>query len=525
MSGYGGLFRSAEEQIQPVDAIISGNIPEWINGDLIANGPGLFDLKKNFSVNHWLDGFAILSKFHIENGKVTFSKRFIQSDAYIKGTAAGNPLYTEFGTKAYTDPSKSMFQKMKSYLLPDLTDNVANNLYIIGNTLYGSTDTSVKRIIDPITLETRDKVDVAKSTKLDLVASHVYFDSDGACYGLGRSLSAGFMTQIFKIPPEVTPPGQEFSKATILATVPTRHKMGITFTHSLGMTENYLIYIEQPMYMPGMKLVAAYGKGKSMSECMEWRPKESNRFIIIHKLTGEVNPLIFESTQPFFFFHHINAYEQDRELIIDILCHESPEVIYKMKLKELRSSDFNLKDKSVARRFALPLITSFKNIPENKNLLSNYALPKSITAVRKGDKIILTDETLAPPSLELPMVNPAYFGKEYTYFYAPGLYDQSEFKNKLVKVDVKTGEVKTWMESTTSFPCEPCFLPSPNSKSEDDGVLLVNVSETNKELNSFLVILDAKDLNEIGRATLPVHSPFLIHSIFIPESFYSKQRT
>ena len=51
---------------------VTGQLPEWLEGKFIRNGPGIFDLDNgNFTVNHFLDGFAMVCKFEIKQGKVS----------------------------------------------------------------------------------------------------------------------------------------------------------------------------------------------------------------------------------------------------------------------------------------------------------------------------------------------------------------------------------------------------------------------------------------------------------------------
>jgi hypothetical protein len=70
--------------------------------------------------NHVLitDGYALLSKFEIKGNSVKFTKKYLQSDAYLKATLAERPLITEFGTKAYPNPSnKGLFCRLISSLV------------------------------------------------------------------------------------------------------------------------------------------------------------------------------------------------------------------------------------------------------------------------------------------------------------------------------------------------------------------------------------------------------------------------
>lgn len=75
-------------------------------------GPGKFDFDKDFTVQHYLDGYALVSKFDIKNGKARFEKKYLESDAYKKALIAQKPVVTEFGTKSSPDPTKGFFAKM-----------------------------------------------------------------------------------------------------------------------------------------------------------------------------------------------------------------------------------------------------------------------------------------------------------------------------------------------------------------------------------------------------------------------------
>lgn len=52
---------------------------------------------------------------------MTFTKRFLQSDAYKKAVAVGRPVFTEFGTKAFPDPCKNLFSRMMSSLVSGMS--------------------------------------------------------------------------------------------------------------------------------------------------------------------------------------------------------------------------------------------------------------------------------------------------------------------------------------------------------------------------------------------------------------------
>ena len=116
----GRVFKTTEELKEPEVGEVVGTIPEWVRGSYIRSGPGVFDLKNNFTLNHIFDGYAVISKFEFNGNQVTFDKKYLQSDAFQRASHAGRPCVTEYGTRGYSDPAKSFFSK----LIPNLVSFV-----------------------------------------------------------------------------------------------------------------------------------------------------------------------------------------------------------------------------------------------------------------------------------------------------------------------------------------------------------------------------------------------------------------
>ena len=51
-----------------------GKIPDWLEGTILRNGVGQWDLGGE-SVVHWFDGHALLHKFEIKNGSGTRARQ------------------------------------------------------------------------------------------------------------------------------------------------------------------------------------------------------------------------------------------------------------------------------------------------------------------------------------------------------------------------------------------------------------------------------------------------------------------
>lgn len=101
-------------------------------------------------------------------------------------------------------------------------------------------------------------------------------------------------------------------------------------------------------------------------------------------------------------------------------------------------------------------------------------------------------------------------GNQFTY----GLSQlpNSNFFDRLIKIDVKNKVELFWYEKNT-IPGEPVFVPNPKGKSDDNGVVLSVVLDGESK-HSFLLILKAKTMTELGSICLPHHIPIGFHGQF-----------
>lgn len=76
----------------------------------------------------------------------------------------------------------------------------------------------------------------------------------------------------------------------------------------------------------------------------------------------------------------------------------------------------------------------------------------------------------------------------------------------------------TWCE-TNCYPSEPIFLETPNSKAEDDGIVIASlVWGQGDENHTGVVVLCARTLKELGRSEFFTSSPVpkCLHGWFTP---------
>ena len=85
------------------------------------------------------------------------------------------------------------------------------------------------------------------------------------------------------------------------------------------------------------------------------------------------------------------------------------------------------------------------------------------------------------------------------------------FSDKLIKLNVESGQALKWVGKAGQFPSEPIFIARPDAQNEDDGVVVSIVLDTTlSSPKSFLLVLDAASFHELARVEVPAALPFTI---------------
>jgi beta,beta-carotene 9',10'-dioxygenase len=464
-SGIAGNQKTFSMENIPVE----GKIPEWLNGSYIRNGPGMFQLK-NRRLNHWFDAMGALHKFDIINGKVHYQSAYIDCQSYRAVTQNGDLAYSEFAS----DPCKTLFKKVQSYVfptLPNMTDNPKVNVARIANKWMALGETPMQVEFDKNTLKTIGVSEPVPGGFAYKTTAHPHFEDEHAF-----NLVVKFGMQSYYKIYDVAHPGKK-----PLATVPVSKP---AYLHGFGMSSKYFIIAAGPLTVVPIQLLFWR---KSYIENHHWRPDEGATIHVIEKDSGKVKTKFH--TDPFFCFHHINAWEQGDELIMDLNAYDDASIIQKYYLHELENPDLELPFGTV-RRFKMNL---------------------------KHKKI--SSEIISDACIELPRIDYNRYNtlSEYRFTYGVSLHPERPkgFYNSLVKINTQNGHAYYWHEDDC-YPGEPFFQPSPDSKNDEDGILISIVLNAAKA-TSFLLILDAMNMQEIARAFLPEPIVYGFHGEFFPD--------
>lgn len=450
-------FESLESETEITSLPVRGELPEWLTGSLLRTGPAKWDVDGR-SMNHWFDGLAMLHRFSFGDGEVSYANRFLNTRAYRAVEETGEIGYSEFAT----DPCRSLFQRVTAIFSPKLTDNANVNLVELGERFISMTETPIPVEFDDRTLDT---VGVAYKPPGMLTTAHPHLDrASKGMLNYAAKLGPRSSYRFFLLEPDA-------AKPKVLASAPVREP---GYMHSFGLTERWLVLAEFPYVVNPRDLALS---GRPYIENYRWKPERGTRFHLFDRVTGErTGP--FEA-EPRFGFHHVNSHEEDGDVVVDICTFRDAEIVQDLYLERLRAG----------KPLSQPSLERFR--------------------ISTGDGTVTT-EALVDHALELPRIN---YGRcnERPYRYVWGVSDgpDSGWLEQIVKADVAERRTAVW-EEPGSYPGEPVFVAAPDAEAEDEGVLL-SVVLNGERGNSFLLVLDARSLDELARAEVPHHIPFGFH--------------
>jgi carotenoid cleavage dioxygenase-like enzyme len=466
-TSYAAGFADLDRQVGPVKLPVEGVIPNWLSGTLLRTGPAKFDVWKT-TVNHWFDGLAMLHRFSVSDGEVTYTNRFLESDSFCEALEKGALSRGEFAT----DPCRTLFQRVAAVFSPKLTDNCNVNVDQFGGEIVALTETTLPVRFDAETLKVLGHYEVSAKVGGMVSIAHPHHDAQRRCrFSYVVDFGRRSRYRLFAIPDDGTP-------ERIVAEMPVDKP---AYMHSFAMTERFLVLTEFPLVVDPLRLLLELAP---FIRNYRWKPERGLRFHVFDKDSGEL--VASHTADARFAFHHVNAFETGGGVAIDVITYEDAGIIDQLYLARLRAGE--------------PIAATGE--------LTRYAIP--LTGAGP-----VGVETLHSTMLELPRIDyDRHAGKAYSVVWGTGRRSGAAFLDSIVRLDVGTKAELTW-SADGCFPGEPVFVAAPGGQREGEGVLLSVVLDARRN-TSFLLVLDAETLAEIARAECPHHIPFSFHGNFFP---------
>ncbi len=457
--------------------VVRGKIPAWLSGSFLRNGPTAVTVGGKTN-EHWFDGLAMLHAFFIGSQRVSYANSFLRTDAYKAVFEKGTLNYPGFAA----DPCRTLFNRVTTAAIscctkkPPKMPNANVNIAKLAGQFVALTETPLPILFDPKTLKTQGAFEFA-----DKLPQKDCWESAHPRNDLKTEQTTNILIEFGRNSYYVIYTIDKGSSTRkVLAKIRVENP---AYMHSFGLSDDYIILTEFPLVCRPIDFVIY---NKPFIHNFQWKPKKGTKFILVDRKSGKV--VEERTTKSFFAFHHINSFEDDKNIYIDAVTYQDATIITGSTLHQ-NSADY------------IPP-------PSTKPRIERFTLPKNSSDIQS--------EILFDTKSELPRINPKYEGKTYEFIYSAnfntgGRVDSKEF---LCKNNLKTRETVKWEEDKCS-PGEPIFIPNPDAKTEDDGVI-ISVVIDRKDNSSFLLFLDGQTFTEIARAKAPHKIPQGLHGQFYP---------
>jgi len=498
-------LQSAEEELEVDGLRVEGHIPAWLRGHLVHAGPAKFEFGDDEFVD-WVDGQAMLYRLKIGgDDDCQYKNRWLDTWNHRMHREAGRIAVRETCSR----PSLGSFWERFLYLFSP-PNNENGNLHIsqIANSRCVSMSVGSACLeFELDSMNTLGKVpfddELVEGGPLIFHAEpHVDKDTgEWVTCAIQLRISPEDMGLkpeyvVFSVMPDCSRTPGAPVRRRLIRRISTEYPSPV---HTIALTEKYIVMIQIPYPLNWDGMLNAEAKWLmngvyegNLNDYNTWQPERGTTIRIINRETGEETQT-FE-TDPFFFFHIINSFEEKRgpsgedEVVnLDVVCYNEPPVGF--PLRQARSGDVEdwRGGGGEVRRFAMNIRTG------------------EIECTGWPDNCF--DE---------PKINPKVDGIRHKFSW--GVIDDNGML-RLTKQDHDTHQVWKWegQDVSRELPWQPVFVPEPYSNEEDAGAVLSFVRDQPTGDTS-CVVLDAKTMEEKARIYFPSghHVPLHGHGTFVP---------
>lgn len=355
------------DQTDPIELDVEGKLPTWLQGTLLRVGPSWFGDNPPEASLHWFDGLSMLHAFDISDNKILYYNKFLESDALQKAKNEDVFAFRGFASNLYDNV---LINVISMLFAPTEVQNANVNMYKVAGQYLAFTELPPPAAFDRETLATLGNFqytdDLPKTNVFE--SAHPQYDSEEKCYYnyiVKYFPSTKYL--IYKIP-------ENSCERHLVKEIPVDKP---SYMHSFSITKNYIILTEYPFKLADNLILS----GKPFIKNYAWCANAKTRITIINKNCPHDVKTYF--IDPFFSFHHINAYEEDTHIILNIMAYKDSKIV----------EDLGYFPEHLDPSFFLNIKI---DLAENK------------VETRK----------ISVGTVDFPRINPAYNTHPYRYFYA-----------------------------------------------------------------------------------------------------------
>ena len=297
--GYRLGFETQREEISDEQLPVDGELPNWLVGRLLRNGPGQFEAGET-PLRHWFDPYAMVRGFRIDgrSNSVTYTNRFVRSEDFEYARREGGVRRMLPGTP----PDRSVFTRARHALGGAFQDNPSIGVQRLATRVAAVTESPTAIHFDPQTLETIDRRDLTVGLEnVDFTLGHPHYDPDAEQFvNFGVSYGRETTYTLFERDPQTaaaTPVGQvSFDDAP--------------YAHTFALTDRFVVLAAIPFGLNTTQLLLDTLTGGTFVDNVGSFDRDAE-FVVFDRETGDVRTRV--PADPFFVYHHANAYVVDAD--------------------------------------------------------------------------------------------------------------------------------------------------------------------------------------------------------------------
>mmetsp|Transcript_18932 Transcript_18932/g.34713 ORF Transcript_18932/g.34713 Transcript_18932/m.34713 type:complete len:548 (+) Transcript_18932:87-1730(+) len=481
---------------------VEGKIPAWLSGSLVRNGPGLFE-KGGQVMHHQFDGLSKPNKWRIHEGEVFFQTRFLRS--HMWNTTNDTQRVPEHMTMLPMTPKYTMKQRIDAMENSNLLDNPNIFIWKTGDAHFATADMGKQIHFDLDSLDSLGYMEYQGDHDDQFTGAHKQpaFAQEGSGETIGWTGSINVLGLTMKL--KVHRDSPNFVRQFIGEV----NVDWLALIHSFAVTKNYVLIMIPNVGIDVMKMgkEILFAKEFDAIQGMKWHGDKKAKVYVFdaHSQDPKKAPLRTFEADPMYFNHHVNAYEEDGNIVMDLIGYDNGDFISDPH----GFANLDVMKDPEARSKLVALNPQFRRYRMN--------MAKGSANHINFDEIKLTDGK-QQYNIEMPRFNEyVRRGQPYCFVYGMSSADHVGMLPSLAKADLcDAGKVRQWFEPN-QYPSEVIFVPRPDATDEDDGVLVTQVLD-GTTATSYLLVLDAKTMTTLAKAHAPVWIPYDVHGQFFPDA-------
>ncbi|BFZ20579.1 hypothetical protein BsWGS_23617 [Bradybaena similaris] len=495
--GYELQFQSVPEELDNVPMNFTGRAPAWLKGALVRAGPALFELGSESTVTSTLDGFAKVARWSFQGNNILFSTKFIKSTYYNESLAKNKFTSNIFFSPPLPRLTPAEVQRSQEVGIDNMDINIVQVKDYQTNKVHHVATNDILSVYELSLddLSTVQKVEFPLSHKprgespkflKELSTSHPLPEPNTGNL-INVVLEAGVTSQEANNLRVVRIKSLDLVEDIVRFAIPE-----VPLLHSFGVSPTKVVILMNPY------ILNATCRMQIDEDCYKWKDgNDPSTLYVVDILTGRVENYQIPKT---FVYHHINSFDDEDTVKVDVAAYSSPIPHTKFHLPTLRDEAAR---NQIDPRADLKRITI--NLGNGTASINSLDSPTPISSLAN--------------TLDYPVINEKYRSKKYCYAY--GLIEKIDSfnietvavaKKDLCKNDGRNADAIYTLDGW--YPSEPTFVPTPGATSEDDGVVLVPFTsgDTNR---TNLVLLNGEDLKLIDMAEGPILIPQSQHGRYL----------